>query len=363
MDLLFALPGMHRVNRGAEVALENIGVQLSALDNRVTIVGSGPVRPGAPYNYHSVRCLSRERLTRLPEWALFHHEFMYEDATFAPGLAALMRKVAVEATLTCSYPYSSWALRAHRPGRQRPAHVFVTQNGDWPAVGDGFPSRWFRCEGLVCTNPVYYARNQDRWRCALIPNGVDVRRFSPGPPVKERFGLPADRPVVLMVSALRLGKFVDRGIKSVAATTDAFLVLAGDGPQRGELEALAADLLPGRHAFVTLPPEDMPDLYRSADAFLHMTPNESFGNVYIEALRSGTPVVAHRDAVTEWILEDNAQLVDTTSVPATAGGIMAALQQDRGALVAVAEAVPDRFSWEAVGRAYHEFLTDIVKGA
>jgi glycosyltransferase involved in cell wall biosynthesis len=363
MRSLFALPGIHRVNRGAEVALENVAVQLASLADQVTVVGSGPARDGAPYDYRHVRCLSRERFTNWRSWAPFHHEFMYEDATFAPGLTRLMGRLDVDVTLTCNYPYTSWALRSHRPGRSRPAHVFVTQNGDWPAVGDDFPSRWFRCEGLVCTNPVYFARNQDRWRCALIPNGVDVHRFGPGPSARERFDLPADQPVVLMVSALRHGKFVDRGIKSVAELADAFLVVAGSGPQHDEFATLAEELLPGRHRFVTLPAPEMPDLYRSADAFLHMTPNESFGNVYIEALRSATPVVAHADPVTEWILEDAAHLVDTASVTDTAAALDAAIRADRARLVQVAETVPDRFSWEAVGRAYHEFLTDVVKDA
>lgn len=361
MDLLIALPGFHRVQRGAEVALDNVGTQLAALGNSVTLVGGGPASVDAPYRYRSLPLVDRERFVRWPALPVAHHEFMYEDATFAPALAwTAVRAQGVDATITCSYPYSSWALRAHRPGRPRPAHVFVTQNGDWPATGSGFPSRWFRCDGLVCTNPVYFERNRDRWPCALIPNGVDVHRFGPGPGARERFDLPTDRPIVLMVSALRTGKFVDRGIKSVAAVADAFLVVAGDGPSRADLETLAREHLPGRHRFVTLPPAAMADLYRSADVFLHMTPNESFGNVYIEALRSGVPVVAHDDPITRWILDDHAHLADTASVAETAAAIVAALDCDRDKLAAVAEAVPERFSWEAVGAAYHEFLTSVA---
>lgn len=361
MRVLIALPGLHRVNRGAEVALENVGRQLVARGAEVTLVGSGEAVPGRPYRYRRVPAMARERFTGFPSLAPLHHEFMYEDLTFAPGLALAFDRSAVDVTMTCNYPYTSWALRAHRPGTDRPAHVYVTQNGDWPALGQAFPSRWFRCDGLVCTNPVFYERNKDRWRCALIPNGVDVHRFFPGPGERERFGLPAGGPVVLMVSALREGKRVDDGIRAVARTAEAHLVVAGDGPRRVEYEALAAKELPGRHTFVALPADEMPALYRSADAFLHMTRGESFGNVYIEAMRSGVPVVAHAEAVTEWITDGQAHLVDSTDLDAVARAIGEALRRDREPLVELAQAVVGRFSWEAVGQAYHEFLAGVVR--
>lgn len=55
----------------------------------------------------------------------------------------------------------------------------------------------------------------------------------------------------------------------------------------------------------------MPDLYRAADVLLHMSQDEPFGNVYVEALATGLPIVAHSTLVTQWILEDQAILVDT----------------------------------------------------
>lgn len=51
----------------------------------------------------------------------------------------------------------------------------------------------------------------------------------------------------------------------------------------------------------------------SANVFLHIAVRESFGNVYVEALGSGGPIVAHDDEVTPRILEAHAYLVDSTS--------------------------------------------------
>src|SRR3546814_5508392 len=64
--------------------------------------------------------------------------------------------------------------------------IFVTQNGDWPAYASNTEYRSFSCDGLVCTNPDYLERNSVRWNCALIPNGVDLARFSPGAAERAR---------------------------------------------------------------------------------------------------------------------------------------------------------------------------------
>jgi glycosyltransferase involved in cell wall biosynthesis len=193
--------------------------------------------------------------------------------------------------------------------------VFVTQNGDWPAFSDRAEYRWFSCDGLICTNPDYLERNRDRWNCALVPNGVDPSRFAPGRGDRSQFGIDTDRPVVLMVSALEENKRVLDGMRAVAALDDVAMVVAGDGPLRSEVDRLAADILPGRFLRLTVDKSRMPELYRCADVFLHTTKAESFGNVYIEALASGLPVVAHDAATTRWILGDQARLVQSGDTP------------------------------------------------
>ena len=133
---------------------------------------------------------------------ILRNEYAYEDLTFAPGLLYRFRPTSYDVTITCSYPFSNWILRRPRLRGIRPPHVFVTQNGDWPAQASTSEYRYFNCDGLVCTNPDFYERNKVRWRSCLIPNGVDTDRFQPGAPQRQLFGLPTDRLIVLMVSAL-----------------------------------------------------------------------------------------------------------------------------------------------------------------
>ena len=358
MHILFALPGLHRFDRGAEVVFESVAQEIARQgEHRVTLVGSGHARPGRSYDFVHVPAVSRERFEHWPKLPFLRHEFMYEELTFAARLAALPAVGEADITMTCGYPYTNWALRRPRAGG-RPKHVFVTQNGDWPALGRGPEPRFFSCDGLICTNPLYFERNRERWHSTLIPNGVDPANFLPGPSRRAELGLPLDRPLVLMVSALEPGKRVIEAMRALADVPDAFLFVAGDGPLRDEVDRLASDLLPGRFLRRTFNRQQMPDLYRSADLFLHTKIQESFGNVYIEALSCGIPIVAHDDEVTRWILGQHAVLVDSTSQADLTAAILKTLRAPAKCAEAATWAHA-RYSWEVIAAKYVDFLTNV----
>lgn len=358
MHILFALPGLHKVERGAEVAFESVARELARRGrHRVTLVGSGQPIAGREYEFHHVPAADRRRFERWPKVPMLRSEFMYEDLTFAAGLLRA-GTFGADVTVTCSYPHTSWALRRPVWGRSRPKHVYVTQNGDWAPYAQAAETRLFDCQGLVCTNPIYFERNRARWHSALVPNGIDPAVYQPGEDRRADFDLPTDRPVVLMVSALEPGKRVIEAMRAMALVDDATLIVAGDGPLRDEVDALAADILPGRFRRATFKREQMPHLYRSADLFLHTKIQESFGNVYIEALCTGLPIVAHDDAVSRWILGDQALLVDSTSTDALADGIRRGLSAPRGTAEGIA-AAHARFSWSEVAQQYEDFFETI----
>ena len=305
------LPGLHRIHRGAEVALESIADGLARLGHDVLVVGGGPSVPGRPYRYRRSAYIDRRHFERAPHIPPLRNEATYEELTFALGLLARRPYRDLDVTISCGYPFLNWLLTRSPPRGSRPPHVFVTENGDAPALLNRSEFKYFRCDGLVCTNPEFEERNRTRWTTALIPNGVDTDRFSPGPGRQRAPGLPPSAPIVLMVSALIESKHVAAGIRAVSVLDDAFLLLVGDGPLRMEIDKLANDLLPGRYRRITVPATEMPDLYRSADVLLHMSQTESFGNVYIEAMCSGLPVVAHNTRTTQWIFGEYPGLVDT----------------------------------------------------
>ncbi len=363
--VLIALPGLHRVARGAEAALESIGRHLALRDDfTVTMVGSGLPRDDDPYQFVHAGCVPRERFERWPRVPALRNEYAWEELTFIPGLIRAYNPVDFDVTIGCSYPFANWALRARRTAPQRPACIYITENGDWPAQQNGREYRFFHCDGLVCTNPEYFARNSQRWPCTLIPNGVNPRTFAPAPGSGDRqqFGLRGDGPVVLMVSALIESKFVQDGLRAAAAIPESQVIIAGDGPLRQQVDEKGHQLFPGgRYRRLTLPRERMPELYRSADVLLHMSRNESFGNIYIEALSCGLPVVAHDCELTRWMMEDCGELADTTDIAAVSAALHRALQNDSPEQAARRRRlVETRFDWDVVVGQYASFIQDVL---
>ncbi|MHA6723772.1 glycosyltransferase family 4 protein [Sphingomonas sp. RS2018] len=355
MRLLFALPGFHAEDRGAEVALLAVARELARGGDDVTVMGGGPARPDEPYRYEQVSLVDRRRFERFPKLPLFRSETAWEDATFSAALLTHYRPGDYDAVVTCSFPFTHFALRRVTAGRS-PLQIFVTQNGDWPARSDKSEFRLFRCDGLVCTNPDYEAANAGRWPTALIPNGIDPARYETVAPDRARLGLPDGVPIVLMVSAFIETKRVAAGIEAVAGVPGAHLVVAGDGPLRAEVDALAAATLPGRFTRLTLKAPDMPALYASADAFLHMSLLESFGNVYVEAMASGLPIVGHDTPRLRWIVGDRDTLCDTEDRAATSDAIARALATGRGA----ADRCAADFGWPSIAAKYRTFIDKLL---
>lgn len=77
------------------------------------------------------------------------------------------------------------------------------------------------------------------------------------------------------------------------ADLDWTLVIVGDGPARGRIEALFAGLPAARVRFLGAVPADaMAPVYQGADIFTWPGVNEAYGMVYLEAQSCGVPVVA-----------------------------------------------------------------------
>lgn len=359
MRILFALPGLHKYDRGAENAFIAVACELATGGDEVTLIGSGSARPQEPYKFLHAASIGREAFAQFPSLPVLRNDTAYEELTFAPSLLRLYRPGDYDLTVTCSYPFTNWILRRAAPHGRRPPHVFVTQNGDWPAQSKRSEYKYFNCEGLVCTNPDFYERNRTRWPSKLIPNGIDCARFAPGIAERAKFGLPENRLVILMVSALIPSKRVEAGIDAVRQIPNAHLVIAGNGPLRSAVETEARQKLSGRFTLLSVPAEAMPALYRSTDVFLHLSKEELFGNVYLEAMASGLPVVGHDSARVRWIVGDDELLLDTDDADGIGRAIKAASQapeSKRQERVLRAR----EFSWKKIGTIYRQFFQDVI---
>lgn len=365
MRILFALPGLHQVDRGAEVAFIEIARGLAKRGHDVTLMGAGEPRPGTEYKFIHCGHMGRKSFEKLPSMPLFRDETAYEEMTFAANLLRQYRPADFDVTAGCSYPFVNFALR--RPqmgGGKRPPYVFITENGDWPALRRNAEFKLFSCEGLVCINPDFYAANKDTWFSRLIPNGVDAHRFKQASGSRKELGLPEDRKIVLMVSALSDTKRVHVALEAMAHVPNVHFVVAGDGPDRDKIRNRAAEILPGRFTNLTLPVSKMPMLYHSADMFLHMSLAEAFGNVFIEALACGLPVVAHDIPRHRWIVGDYGRLVDTTKIELVAAALNAEAAKVRIGLRATDLEERQnsilRFDWPVIAEMYERFFQEVI---
>jgi glycosyltransferase involved in cell wall biosynthesis len=199
---------------------------------------------------------------------------------------------------------------------------------------------------------------------AVLPNCVDLSRFSPGPPrsdLASRLGLTGKRVILTLgrLEARERTKGIDEVLDVLPdlATSVPNLVyaVAGDGSDRKRLEArAAAPELAGRVVFLGhVPEEEKADVYRLADVFALPSRGEGFGIVLLEAMACGVPVVASRlDAGREALANGTlGSLVDPTDAASVRDGILAALGRPRGVPKGL-----DRFSDRAFERRVHRLL-------
>ena len=135
-------------------------------------------------------------------------------------------------------------------------------------------------------------------RLVVIPNAVDFDRYAAAgcrERTRRELGVGADE--FLWLAAGRLTPAKDypgllRAFAALAGRRRARLLIAGDGPLRGELARLVDELgLSGCVRLLGLR-DDLPELYRACDALALSSAWEGMPNVVLEAMASSTPVVA-----------------------------------------------------------------------
>lgn len=168
----------------------------------------------------------------------------------------------------------------------------------------------------------------------VMSNGVEVERFGrpvPPEPLRARFHLPGNEPLLLYVGRLDPDKSVDVLIRSLAivrATRPAHLVIVGDGGDAKALQALARKLgLADAITFTGRIPHHqraLAGLCQLADLFVIASTIETQGIAVIEAMAAGCPVVAARANALPELVRDGrtGQLVEPADPAAFAAATL-----------------------------------------
>ena len=161
---------------------------------------------------------------------------------------------------------------------------------------------------VVCTSD--FAHSQvasltapgDLAKVVTVRCGVDVERFAPRAEPR-----PGGGPLELLcVAALSRRKGHRVLLEALREVEGVRLTLAGDGPERAALEALARELgVADRVRFLgAVAHDDVPGLYRESDAFCLPSFAEGLPTVLMEAMACCLPVVATNVMGTAELVED-----------------------------------------------------------
>lgn len=138
-------------------------------------------------------------------------------------------------------------------------------------------------------------------RVAVVPTGVDMARFAPeaadGHRIRRALGLADETPVVGIVAVIRRRKghlvLLEAVASALLRERGTHLVIVGEGPVRGQVEARAAELGLREWVHFLGHREDVPDLLAACDVVaLPSVLGEGVPQIILQALAVQRPVVA-----------------------------------------------------------------------
>lgn len=147
----------------------------------------------------------------------------------------------------------------------------------------------------------------------VVPNFVDTKKFKPmgKEACRRELSIPENSFVVLTVGAIksyhkRMDYFLyEMGRLKSKVGDRLHVVMAGSKDRDSSYWIDEGKRILGNQltVFTNLPKDAMPVVYNVADVFALCSLKEAFGNVYIEAMACGVPVIHNNYPVTEWIVD------------------------------------------------------------
>jgi glycosyltransferase involved in cell wall biosynthesis len=206
-----------------------------------------------------------------------------------------------------------------------------------------------------------FHRGQARFaphQLGTVYNGV--RLPDAAPVSRAELGLPADAFIVLCVGRLvelKRHELLIWAVAEISKIRPIYLLCAGEGPQLGSLQQLAAQLGASEQVRFLGNRDDVPSLLKSADAFALASDTEGLSCSILEAMAAGAPAVATdvggnrelvRDGETGYLVPRG----DAEALRAALQRLADAPEQRREMGRAAAQRARTLFSFDAMTAAY-----------
>ncbi|OEJ65696.1 glycosyltransferase [Magnetovibrio blakemorei] len=224
-----------------------------------------------------------------------------------------------------------------------------------------------KCDHLVGnTEDICDYLGKENWpqeRIHYLPNFVAADHRPPAP--RNKLHIPERSKMILTLGRLHANKAFDTLIRALAHVPDAYLVIAGEGPEREALESLAQELGVRPRIRMLGWRDDVPELMAACDLFVCPSRHEPLGNVVIEAWAQDRPVVATDSVGPAALIKDGVDglLTPVDDAPALAKAINRVLKDDvlAGDLAQAGRQHYERkFTEQMVVQRYLDFFQEIA---
>ena len=214
-------------------------------------------------------------------------------------------------------------------------------------------------------------------KVAVIPNGIDVEQFGnvqhlPNSEYMKKFAKVDKTANMIVVSMGRLHKkkgfdiLIDAFGGLVDDFEDAVLLIAGkDDGERTQLEDQIARLGLEDKVFLIgeVSGQDKVDFLAGGDLFVLPSHSENFGNVYLEAMAAGLPIVASKGAPWERVEKYGCGKWVENSAEATRTAMREIMEGDRALMGELAKKFAAQYDWSDVARSFQTLFEQIANKA
>jgi len=211
----------------------------------------------------------------------------------------------------------------------------------------------------------------------IIPNGIYIKEFQKFNKLAKLEFLQKYTGIIpkninkIIISMGRLQKkkgfdiLIDSFNEVIKKYPNSYLLIAG--PDEGEKENLLKqieNLGLRKKVFLigNIKNQDKIDFLANADLFVLPSHNENFGNVYLESLSVGTPIVASKNTPWEEVEKYNCGKWVENSVEETSKAMLEILEKDRELMKKNSIELANKYDWSEIAKEFKSLFERMING-